>query len=37
VAFGTLAEIIGAHPELAGQSLEDVFLALTATGERTDA
>lgn len=29
VAYGTLEEIIGAHPALAGQSLEDVFLALT--------
>ncbi|HVX41201.1 MAG TPA: ABC transporter ATP-binding protein [Gemmatimonadaceae bacterium] len=29
-AYGTLAEIIAAHPELAGRSLEDVFLALTA-------
>ena len=29
VAFGTLEEIIGAHPHLAGRSLEDVFLALT--------
>jgi ABC-2 type transport system ATP-binding protein len=33
-AFGTIAEIIAAHPTLAGRSLEDVFLALTgdATG-----
>jgi ABC-2 type transport system ATP-binding protein len=29
VAYGTIADIIGAHPELAGRSLEDVFLALT--------
>jgi ABC-2 type transport system ATP-binding protein len=29
VAYGTLAEIIGGRPELAGRSLEDVFLALT--------
>lgn len=29
IAYGTIDEIIGAHPELAGQSLEDVFLALT--------
>lgn len=28
-AYGTLDEIIGAHPELQGRSLEDVFLALT--------
>jgi len=34
VAYGTIDEIIEAHPQLAGQSLEDVFLALTgdATG-----
>jgi ABC-2 type transport system ATP-binding protein len=32
VAFGTIAEIVAAHPELAGRSLEDVFLALTADG-----
>jgi ABC-2 type transport system ATP-binding protein len=31
VAFGTIEEIIAAHPDLAGQSLEDVFLALTRT------
>ncbi|HEY4303345.1 MAG TPA: ABC transporter ATP-binding protein [Gemmatimonadaceae bacterium] len=29
VAFGTIDEIIAAHPDLAGRSLEDVFLALT--------
>jgi ABC-2 type transport system ATP-binding protein len=29
IAYGTIDEIIGAHPALAGQSLEDVFLALT--------
>jgi ABC-2 type transport system ATP-binding protein len=28
-AYGTLDEIIVAHPELAGRSLEDIFLALT--------
>jgi ABC-2 type transport system ATP-binding protein len=33
VAYGTLEEIIGAHPQLAGRSLEDVFLALTGHGE----
>ncbi len=33
VAYGSLAEIVGAHPELAGRSLEDVFLALTGDGE----
>jgi ABC-2 type transport system ATP-binding protein len=30
VAYGTIDEIIQAHPHLAGQSLEDVFLALTS-------
>lgn len=30
VAYGTIDEIIQAHPDLAGQSLEDVFLALTS-------
>jgi len=34
VAYGTLEEIIDAHPNLAGRSLEDVFLALTGTGEQ---
>lgn len=29
VAYGSLGEIIAAHPHLSGQSLEDVFLALT--------
>jgi ABC-2 type transport system ATP-binding protein len=29
VAYGTVDEIIDAHPELAGRSLEDMFLALT--------
>jgi ABC-2 type transport system ATP-binding protein len=29
VAYGTIDEIIGAHPHLAGQSLEDMFLTLT--------
>jgi ABC-2 type transport system ATP-binding protein len=33
VAYGTLAEIVGAHPELGGRSLEEVFLALTGDGE----
>jgi ABC-2 type transport system ATP-binding protein len=32
VAFGTIDEIIAAHPDLAGRSLEDVFLALTSSG-----
>jgi len=30
VALGTLPEIVAERPELAGQSLEDIFLALTA-------
>ena len=30
VALGTLAEIVATRPELAGMSLEDIFLALTA-------
>ena len=34
VAYGTLAEIVEAHPTLAGRSLEDVFLALTGTDEQ---
>jgi ABC-2 type transport system ATP-binding protein len=29
VAFGTIDEIVQTHPELAGHSLEDMFLALT--------
>lgn len=33
VASGTLDEIVAAHPELAGLSLEDVFLALTGATE----
>ena len=31
VAYGTLDEIVAAHPNLAGRSLEDVFLALTGS------
>jgi ABC-2 type transport system ATP-binding protein len=30
VAYGTVDEIIATHPELAGHSLEDMFLALTS-------
>ena len=33
VASGTLAEIVAAHPALAGRSLEDVFLSLTGSDE----
>jgi ABC-2 type transport system ATP-binding protein len=29
VAYGTIDEIVTAHPDLAGRSLEDIFLALT--------
>jgi ABC-2 type transport system ATP-binding protein len=38
VAYGTLAEIVRSRPELAGRSLEDVFLTLTGDGapEATD-
>jgi ABC-2 type transport system ATP-binding protein len=34
VAYGTLDEIVAAHPHLAGQSLEDIFLALTGGDEQ---
>ena len=34
VAYGTMDEIVAAHPSLAGRSLEDVFLALTGTDEQ---
>ena len=33
VAYGTLHEIIALRPDLAGSSLEDIFLALTGEGE----
>ncbi len=33
VAFGTIADIFAAHPQLEGQSLEELFLALTGNGE----
>ena len=32
VGYGTLEEIVAGHPELAGRSLEDAFLALTGDG-----
>lgn len=35
VAYGSLAQIVESHPELAGRTLEDVFLALTGEGEVT--
>ena len=31
VGYGSLSEIVSAHPELAGRSLEDIVLALTGT------
>src|SRR5258708_39601977 len=34
VAHGSLDEIVATHPELAGRSLEDVFLALTVADEK---
>ena len=34
VAYGTLDEIVSAHPSLVGRSLEDVFLALTGSDEQ---
>jgi ABC-2 type transport system ATP-binding protein len=30
VAYGTVADIVAARPDLAGLDLEDLFLALTA-------
>ena len=33
VAAGTMADIIGERPELAGRSLEDIFVALVGEGE----
>ncbi len=32
VAFGTIGEIVAAHPHLAGRSLEEMFIALTGDG-----
>jgi len=32
VAIGTIAEIVAGRPQLAGQGLEDIFLALTGDG-----
>ena len=29
VAIGTIAEIVATHPELAGRTLEEMFIALT--------
>ncbi|MCX5763869.1 MAG: ABC transporter ATP-binding protein [Gemmatimonadetes bacterium] len=36
VAYGTLPQIVETHPELAGLSLEEVFLALTGDGQSRD-
>ena len=33
VAYGSIADIVGSHPELAGKTLEDMFLELTGTDE----
>jgi ABC-2 type transport system ATP-binding protein len=33
VGYGTIADIMSTRPELAGRSLEDVFLALTGDGQ----
>jgi ABC-2 type transport system ATP-binding protein len=33
IAYGSLAEIVAARPELEGLSMEDVFLAITETGD----
>jgi len=35
VAYGSIDDLMTAHPELSGQSLEDVFLALTGDGTPT--
>jgi len=32
VAIGTIAEIVATHPELAGRTLEEMFIALTGDG-----
>jgi hypothetical protein len=32
VALGTIDEIVSARPELAGRSLEEMFIALTGDG-----
>ena len=37
VAYGTLADIVVGRPELAGRSLEEVFLLLTGDGAAADA
>lgn len=37
VAFGTIEDIVGARPELAGRSLEEIFIALTGGDDAVDA
>ena len=37
VAYGTLAEVVAERPDLAGQSLEEIFLALTGDDPPTSA
>ena len=36
VAYGPLPQIVEAHPELSGLSLEEVFLALTGDAQPRD-
>lgn len=36
VAFGTIADIVASRPELAGRSLEEVFIALTGGDEAAE-
>lgn len=36
VAFGTIADIVNARPELAGRSLEEMFIALTGDDTHAD-
>ena len=33
VAFGTIPEIVQAHPALAGRTLEEMFMVLTGEGD----
>ena len=36
VAFGSIAEIVASHPELAGKTLEEMFIVLTGDGVVTE-
>jgi ABC-2 type transport system ATP-binding protein len=36
VAFGTIEDIVATRPELAGRSLEELFIALTGDEPATD-